>query len=72
MPGLHDSAILKEPLEGMTAGTRCVLVDDLDGQGGWLVECFDAPGETLDVIAVDGAALEPVNLTTGDPLQPVA
>jgi hypothetical protein len=55
---LHDSAILTAPVEGFAAGTRCVLVDELDGQSGWLVECFDKAGQTIDVIAVDIVDLE--------------
>jgi hypothetical protein len=72
MLGLYDSAVLKEAVEGIAAGTRCVLVDALDGRGMWLVECFDAAGASMDVVAADISVLEAPPRRAGETSQSAA
>ncbi len=72
MLGLYDSAVLTEAVEGIAAGTRCVLVDALDGRGMWLVECFDAAGVSIDVVTANISMLEALPRQVGKASQPVA
>ena len=55
-----DTMELANLCEGVPAGTRCVLLDELGNGAAWLVECFDDAGESIDVIAAPLRALRPI------------
>jgi hypothetical protein len=59
MPKQFATMELVEQCDGVPAGTVCVLLDELAKGSAWLVECFDASGNTIDVVAVPLTLLRP-------------
>lgn len=53
---------LAQECEGVPAGTKCVLLDELSGGAAWLVECFDESGDAIDVVAVPVSAIRPLHI----------
>jgi hypothetical protein len=55
-----DTMELAQLCEGVPAGIKCVLLDELGNGAAWLVECFDDAGDSIDVIAAPLGALRPM------------
>ena len=54
-----DTFELATDCEGVPAGTTAVLLDEVDGGKAWFVECFDAAGQTIDVVVALVSDLRP-------------